>query len=97
MFDAYLSVDNAPLRRLREEFGVTHLIVETRDFTDPKHAPKYCAPWRSRIRRRLAEIKGHEYLLSETLRHKAAIYDGRADIARSCEIALTTTSSVITS
>ncbi|MGH7872741.1 MAG: hypothetical protein ACREQO_11055, partial [Candidatus Binatia bacterium] len=75
MFDAYLSVDNAPLRRLREEFGVTHLIVETRDFTDPKHAPEYFAPWRSRISRRLTEIKGQEYLLSETLRRKAAIYD----------------------
>ena len=35
LFDAYLSTDAAPLYRLRQEFGVTHLLVETRDFTDP--------------------------------------------------------------
>ncbi len=75
MFDAYLSADEAPLRRLRQDFGVTHLIVETRDFTDPIHAPEYFAPWRSRIHPRLAEIKGKEYLLKETVRRKAAIFD----------------------
>ena len=75
MFDAYLSVDEAPLRRLREDFGVTHLIVETRHFTDPNHAPEYFAPWQVRINPRLAEIKGKEYLLKDTVRRKAAIFD----------------------
>jgi len=75
MFNAYLSVDEAPLRRLRQDFGVTHLIVETRDFTDPTHAPEYFAPWRSRIHSRLAEIKGEEYLLKDTVHRKAAIFD----------------------
>ena len=75
MFDAYLSADEAPLRRLRQDFGVTHLIVETRDFTDPIHAPEYFAPWRSRIHPRLAEIKDKEYLLKGTIHRQAAIFD----------------------
>ena len=75
IFEAYLSTDTAPLRRLREEFGVTHLLVETRDFTDPKHPPEYFAPWRSRISRRLAEIKGKEYLMNRSLQEKAAVYN----------------------
>ena len=75
MFDAYLSVDAAPLIRLRQEFGVTHLLVETRDFTDPNHAPEYFAPWRERIAPRLAEIKGKEYLMNPTLHQKAAMFN----------------------
>jgi hypothetical protein len=75
LFDAYLSTDATPLYRLRQEFGVTHLIVETRDFTDPKHAPEYFAPWRSRIQPRLKEIKGKEYLMNESLHKRAAIFN----------------------
>ncbi|HEX6033292.1 MAG TPA: hypothetical protein VFY83_02615, partial [Anaerolineales bacterium] len=58
LFDAYLSTDGAALYRLREQFGVTHMIVDIRDFSDPKHAPEYFAPWRARIQPRLAESKG---------------------------------------
>ena len=75
LFDAYLSTDAAPLYRLRQEFGVTHLLVETRDFTDTQHAPEYFAPWRERIAPRLAEIKGKEYLLNEALQKKAAVFN----------------------
>jgi hypothetical protein len=75
VFDAYLSTDAAPLYRLREKYGVTHLIVETRDFTDPAHVPEYFAPWRSRIPPRLAEIKGKEFLLNRSLQEKAAIFN----------------------
>jgi MFS family permease len=75
MFDAYLSVDAAPLVRLRQEFGVTHLLVDTRDFTEPAHAPEYFAPWRARIAPRLAEIKGKEYLMNGALQKKAAVFN----------------------
>lgn len=75
VFDAYFSTDAAPLYRLRDRFGVTHLIVETRDFTDAQHPPEYFAPWRSRIGPRLAAIKGKEYLLNEALQKKAAIFN----------------------
>ena len=75
LFEAYLSTDAAPTYRLRQEFGVTHLLVETRDFTDPKHPPEYFAPWRSRIAPRLAEIKGKEYLMNRSLHEKAAIFN----------------------
>ena len=74
LFDAYLSTDAAPLARLKKEFGVTHLIVETRDFTDPKHPPEYFAPWRTRIQPRLAEIKGREYLMNVAVQDKAAVF-----------------------
>ena len=60
---------------LATEFGVTHLLVETRDFTDPNHAPEYFAPWRERIAPRLAEIKGKEYLMNPTLHQKAAMFN----------------------
>ena len=75
MFEAYMSVDAAPLTRLRKEFGVTHLLVDTRDFTDPTHAPEYFAPWRERIAPRLAEIKGKEYLMNQALQKKAAVFN----------------------
>ncbi len=75
MFDAYLSTDAAPLRRLRDDFGVTHLLVELRHFTDPAHGPEYFAPWRDRIAPRLAAIKGQEFLMSPSLHQKAAVYN----------------------
>jgi hypothetical protein len=73
VFDAYLSAEPAPVFRLRDEFGVTHLVVEIRDFTDAEHPPEYFAPWKSRIQPRLAEIKGREYLLDKSLHQKAAL------------------------
>ena len=63
LFGAYFSTDAAPLYPLRGEFGVTHLLVETQDFTDPTRSPEYHAPWKARIVPRLAEIKGKEYLM----------------------------------
>jgi MFS family permease len=75
MFDAYLSTDAAPIARLKQEYGVTHLLVETRDFSGPDQVPEYFAPWRERIAPRLAEIKGKEYLMNEALQKKAAVFN----------------------
>lgn len=75
LFDAYLSTDVTPLYRLRREFGVTHLLIETRDFTDPNHRLDYFAPWRARILPRLAEIKGREYLIKASLHKEAAVFN----------------------
>ncbi len=75
LFDAYLSTDAAPVYRLRQEFGVTHLLVDTRDFAESTHAPEYFAPWRERIAPRLAEIKGKEYLMNGALQKKSAVYN----------------------
>jgi len=75
MFDAYFSTDAVPLVRLRQEFGVTHLLVNTRDFTDPRHTPDYFAPWKARIAQSLAEIKGKEYLLNQAVQKKAAVFN----------------------
>jgi len=76
MFDAYFSTDPAPISRLRQTYGVTHLLVETQDFSGPDHLPKYFAPWDARIRQRLTEIKGREYLMRESVHQKAAVYSG---------------------
>ncbi len=75
LFDAYFSTDIAPLSRLKQNYGVTHLLVETRDFSDPNQAPEYFAPWKERIRPRLAEIKGREFLMNPALHEKAAVYN----------------------
>jgi hypothetical protein len=75
LFEAYFSTEAAPLSRLRQEFGVTHLIVDARDFTDREHTPEYFSPWRARIKPRLAEIKGQEFLMNESLHEKAAIFN----------------------
>jgi hypothetical protein len=75
LFDAYFSIDAAPISRLKQIYGVTHLLVETRDFSDPDHPPEYFAPWNTRIRQRLAAIKGREYLMGESLHQKAAVYN----------------------
>ena len=74
VFDAYLSMEPKPVLRLRDEFGVTHLIVDARNFTDGDHAPQYFSPWRSRIQPRLRDIKGREYLLDPSLHEKAAVF-----------------------
>lgn len=75
VFDAYFSTDAAPLRRLRDEFGVTHFLVESRHFTDPNKAPEYFSPWRARIGPRLEAVRDEAYLMNETLQKKAAIFN----------------------
>jgi hypothetical protein len=80
LFDAYLSTDATALYRLRQEFGVTHLLVEEQHFTDPEHLPEYFAPWRARIHPRLAEIKGKEYLMNRSLHERAAIFNHNGHI-----------------
>jgi hypothetical protein len=75
LFEAYFSTDAAPLYRLRGKFGVTHLLVETHNFTDPTRPPEYYAPWKARIQPRLVEIKGKEYLMNGSLHRKAAIFN----------------------
>lgn len=47
-FEAYLSPDPAALRRFREERGVTHILVERRDFQRRNRG--YMPPYRNRIR-----------------------------------------------
>ena len=75
MFDAYLSTEAAPILRLKRTYGVTHLLVQTQDFSGTEHRPEYFAPWNGRIRQRLEEIKGREYLMSAALHQRAAVYN----------------------
>jgi hypothetical protein len=75
LFEAYFSVDAAPLRRLRDQFGVTHLLVETHHFSDPKRPPEYFSPWRSRIGPRLEAVRKNAYLMSASLQQEAAVFN----------------------
>ncbi len=85
-FEAYFAVDTAPLRRLRDQFGVTHFLVEARHFTDPKTPPKYFAPWHKRIAPRLAEVRSNAYLMNQSLHRSAALFNDNGlillDLAR---------------
>jgi hypothetical protein len=53
--DAYWASDVAPLRRLRDEFGVSHLLVDSRHFGDTP--PKYFAPFNPHINEAFAAGK----------------------------------------
>jgi hypothetical protein len=75
VFDAYFSTDPAPLRRLRDEFGVTHFIVESRHFTDPNKPPEYFAPWGARVVPRLQAIRDNAYLMNKTVQEQSAIFN----------------------
>jgi hypothetical protein len=75
VFEAYFCVDAAPLRRLRDQFGVTHLLVETHHFSDPKRAPEYFSPWRSRIGPRLEAVREKAYLMNASLQQEAAVFN----------------------
>jgi len=75
VFEAYFSVDAAPLRRLRDQFGVTHLLVEAHHFNDPKRPPEYFSPWRSRIGPRLEAVREKAYLMSQPLHQRAAVFN----------------------
>jgi len=75
VFEAYFSLDAAPLRRLREQFGVTHLLVEAHHFSDPKRPPEYFSPWRARIGPRLEAVRDKAYLMNQTLHQRAAVFN----------------------
>jgi len=75
LFEAYFSVDAAPLHRLRDQFGVTHLLVEAHHFNDPKRPPEYFSPWRSRIGPRLKAVRDRAYVMNESLAQKAAVFN----------------------
>ena len=75
VFAAYFSVDAAPLQRLRDQFGVTHLLVEAPHFSDPKSPPEYFSPWRSRIGPQLEAVRDKAYLMSQTLHERAAVFN----------------------
>ena len=75
LFDAYFSVEAAPLVRLRDQFGVTHLLIEAHHFTDPKRPPEYFSPWRSRIGPRLEAVRDNAYLMNQSLHQRAAVFN----------------------
>ena len=58
LVDAYYATDPAPLIRLREELGVTHLVLDARDYARP---PVYFKPYNTSI------LRAFEHLAQGTL------------------------------
>ncbi len=61
LIQAYFAIDPAPLLKLRDELGVTHLVVEWRYLRDKP--PHYFRPFRVDIRRALRRAKGKSFEL----------------------------------
>jgi hypothetical protein len=56
LIDAYFARDLAPIRRLRDQHQVTHLLVDTRHFAG--EPPSYFAPFGTRIHERFRAARG---------------------------------------
>jgi hypothetical protein len=56
LIDAYFARDLAPIRRLRDQHQVTHLLVDTRHFAG--EPPSYFAPFDTRIGERFRAARG---------------------------------------
>jgi hypothetical protein len=66
LIDAYFATNVTPLIRLRDEMGVTHLVVNLEHYTG--HTPPYFKPYRSWVRKARAKVSSpDEY---ETLRQR---------------------------
>jgi hypothetical protein len=70
---AYYATDNAPIRRLRDEFGVSHLLVEASRL---ERASRYFAPFGPEIVRAFQQGRGRGFAV-ERLRESAAVYRDR--------------------
>jgi hypothetical protein len=71
---AYFADGPAPLLRLREEFGVTHLLVDRRHFHGPP--PLYFAPFDGEIRAAAAGLRGREPEVLRQAGHAAVFQSG---------------------
>jgi len=63
LIDAYFAVTAEPVERLRDEHGVTHLIVEPSQLSD--RAPTYFSPFHTDIRAARARAGGRSWLLEQ--------------------------------
>ena len=76
VFAAYFSVDAAPLRQLRDQFGVTHLLVETHHFSDAKRPqPNIFRPGVRGSARDWKRCGITRYLMSRSLHQRAAVFN----------------------
>ncbi|MCP5362021.1 MAG: hypothetical protein H6908_05240 [Hyphomicrobiales bacterium] len=73
LMDAYFAKDSTPLETLRDTYGVTHFIVEKKHFKDTP--PTYFKPFDEEIPSRLAAVIENPYILSDSLKQKAAVYE----------------------
>jgi hypothetical protein len=55
VFDAYFATTLEPLRKLHDEFGVTHLLIDRRNFD--QEPPHYFAPFDEQNRLRFSQMK----------------------------------------
>jgi hypothetical protein len=60
LIDAYFASTSAPLLRLRDEFGVTHLVVDRRLYYRP---PRYFQPFPAEIEAAFHSSQGRWWVL----------------------------------
>jgi hypothetical protein len=80
---AYFATNNAPLLRLRDEFGVTHLLVEWSRLDAPNLA--YFRPFNSDIQRARHAARGRPYAIKQAEQQAAVFNNGKfslIDLAR---------------
>jgi hypothetical protein len=66
LIDAYFATSPEPILRLREEFGVTHLLIERSHFG--RRPPGYFRPFGAQINARREEARGKKYELPKQIR-----------------------------
>lgn len=74
LIDAYFATEAGPLLRLRDEFGVTHLVVNEAHFR--KDPPSYFEPFDQRIRKAHARGLEEGFVLLELINEAGTRLDG---------------------
>ena len=85
LIEAYLSLDTARLRHLREAFGVTHLILDLRHFRGDK--PTYFPPF-DEIIASVSAVPDAEQAIARLIGRASVFCDGDLvvlDLDRLCE------------
>jgi hypothetical protein len=72
--DAYFATSPEPLLRLRQEFGVTHLLLQRSHFS--RRPPGYFRPFGEWIKARTEAARGKKYELSRQMRAAAMFSSG---------------------
>jgi hypothetical protein len=73
LIDAYLATTQEPIRRLRDDAGVTHLIVDERHFQGSP--PSYFHPFQARIDEAVRAARGRRFELERAVESDLVVID----------------------
>jgi hypothetical protein len=80
LIDAYFAVDLQPLLRLRDEFGVTHLMIYTHHYLPDAGPPTYFEPFTETIRQRWQAAQAATLVALKLREEQPAVYRDTAFI-----------------